>query len=67
MHLLNELRNEPSLIIPEGETLRVVKSWGRNQDPFAFGRKPHKRIKGLKVGKRKRGKRNGRIKVGRDI
>ena len=60
--LSNELKAELS----ELETLRVVKSLLRNQDPFAFGRKPHKRIKGLKVGKRKRGKRNGRIKVGRD-
>ena len=49
MHLLNE----PKVDIPEGETLRVVKHWWRNQDPFAFGRRPHRRIKGLRVGKRK--------------
>ena len=53
-------------MLPELEELRAVEFIQKGLNPLVFGRKPHKRIKGLKVGKRKRGKRNGRIKVGRD-
>ena len=59
--------------LPEVDELKVARFILEGRDPFAFGRKPHKRIKGLKIGKRKRRKvrivsllkrgRNGRAKV----
>ena len=51
-----QLSNEPGVEIPDLETLRFVGLLLKGYDPFSFGRKKHKRIKGLKAGKRKRGK-----------
>ena len=49
--------------LPEVDEIRVARFILEGKDPFSFGRKPHKRIKGLRTLKRKRGKRNGRAKV----
>ena len=49
--------------LPEVDEIRVARFILEGRDPFTFGRKLHRRIKGLKVGKRKRGKGNGRAKV----
>ena len=39
--------------LPDSSVIRVVKLLSEGRDPFAFGRKKHKKIKGMRVQKRK--------------
>ena len=39
--------------LPEVDELRVARFILAGRDPFAFGRKKHKKIKGMRVQKRK--------------
>ena len=49
--------------LPEVDELRVARFILEGRDPFAFGRRKHRRIKALNTVKRKRGKGNGRAKA----